>query len=58
MSAHKGRIHWSFVPAAAFFVALLWIRQGVVGVVAGLLIAVALVAVAEWRAARRRGREP
>jgi len=48
------RIHWAWVPAAIFFVAVSWIRHGWAVTALLVLLGLLLAFYAEWRARRRR----
>ena len=47
------RIHWAWVPAAVFFVAVGLLRWGWLPTLAAVLAGLLVAAYAEWRARRR-----
>ena len=50
----RPRIHWWWLPAAAFSAVVAWIRYGWWVAVLAVALGLAVASYAEWRARRRR----
>ena len=57
MKRGRLRIHWAWVPAGVFYLALNWYRYGPVFAILTLVAAAGLVVYVETRASRRRAKK-